>query len=164
VNGRAKRNAAAMSYDDLTEKLAKLAALYPKTFFVREQGRRPLKLGIHHDLNSDTTHGLSSNEVRQVIGWYCSSPAYRAAVVEGAIRVGLDGEAAGEVTAAAAAVAKAAMRREVKAERKAVAAVVVPETSTQAEPTNAKPLKNSNAVRLSLAGLRAAAKARQARV
>jgi ProP effector len=146
---------------DLIEKLAKLAALYPKTFFVREQDRRPLKLQIHRDLNSDTAHGLSSNDVRQVIGWYCSSPAYRAAVVEGAIRVGLDGEAAGEVSAAAAAVAKAAMRREVKAERKAVAAVVAPETSTQAEPTNATSLKNGNAIKLSLAGLRAAAARRR---
>jgi ProP effector len=153
-----------MSDDHLIEKLAKLVSAYPKTFFPRPEDRKPLKLGIHGDINSDTTHGLSSNDVRQVIGWYCSSSAYRAAMVEGAIRVGLDGEAAGEVTAAAAAVAKAAMRREVKAERKAVAAVVAPETSTQAEPMNAKPLKNSNAVRLSLAGLRAAAKARQARV
>jgi ProP effector len=151
-----------MSHDDLTEKLIeRLALVYPQTFFADPAQRQPLKIGIHGDILADAAHNLSPTEVRRAIGCYCGSSAYRAAVVEGAIRVGLDGEAAGEVTAAAAAVAKAAMRRDVKAERKAVAAVVAPETSTRAEPTSAKNLKNGSTIKLSLADLRAAAARRR---
>jgi sRNA-binding protein len=147
---------------DLTEKLiAKLASVYPKTFFVDPAQRQPLKIGIHVDILADAAHSLSRTEVRRAVGWYCRSSGYLAGIVEGAARVDAKGEAAGEVTAAAAAVAKAAMRREVKAERKAVAAVVVPETSTQAVPTNAKTLKNGNAIKLSLSDLRAAAARRR---
>jgi ProP effector len=130
-------------------------------FFVEQNARRPLGLGIHRDLRADAAHGLTDTELRTALHCYCTSPGYRAAVVEGATRVSLDGEAAGEVTAAAAAVAKAAMLREVKAERKAVAAVVAPEASTQAEPTNVTSLKNGNAIKLSPAGLRAAAARRR---
>jgi ProP effector len=149
---------------DLTEKLAKLAAAYPKAFFLDQADRRPLKLGIHHDLLG-ADMALSRTEVRQAVGWYCQSPGYLAAMVEGAVRIDLNGMPAGTVTTEAiAAAVKAAQlsqkmreRRDAKAERKAVTAAVAPEQQTE------KPaaLKNGNAIKLSLADLRAAAARRR---
>jgi ProP effector len=149
---------------DLTEKLAKLAALYPKTFFVREQDRRPLKLGIHRDLNSDTTHGLSSNDVRQVVGQYCSSAGYLASCTEGAERIGLDGEVTGTVTAEA--VQKMHCAQQAKAEKKAVVAVERQTRKPAAPaPTTASAARiaasNANGKRITLSDLRAAARQRQ---
>jgi ProP effector len=107
---------------------------------------------------------LSHTELRTALFQYCQSSGYLAAMIEGAVRIDLAGEPAGLVTAeATAAAAKTArlsqkMRREQRETKmeKAVAAVV-PEQ--QAAPKN--DLKNGNAIKLSLAGLRAAAARRR---
>jgi sRNA-binding protein len=154
---------------DLTEKLIEqLALVYPKTFFVEQNARRPLAIGIHRELRSDASHGLTDAELRTALHRYCTSPGYLASMIEGTDRVGLDGLAVGSVSAEAVAPAvkiarlsqKSREQREAKAEKAVVAAAVVPEQ--QVAPKNDLGSKNGNAVRLSLAGLLAAAKARQA--
>jgi ProP effector len=157
-----------MSYD----LIEKLAAAYPKAFFPNQADRRPLKLGIHHDLNSDKGHGLTGAEVRQAVGWYCQSLGYLAAMTLGAPRIDLNGMPAGRVTAEGVdAAVKAAglsqkMRRErceAKAEKKAVAAAVAREQQTEKAVVPMRQDKNDNvAKRLSLADLRVAARQRQA--
>jgi sRNA-binding protein len=156
-----------MSHDDLTEKLIeRLALIYPKTFFVAPNARRPLTIGIHRALRSDASHGLTDAELRTALHRYCTSPGYLASMIDGTDRIGLDGLAAGSVSAeAVAAAVKMALsqktrRREAHAEKAVAVAAVVPEQ--QVAPKNDLGSKNGNAVRLSLAGLRAAAKARQA--
>jgi sRNA-binding protein len=151
--------------DDL---VAKLVAAYPRAFFAKLEDCRPLAIGIHHALRADAAHGLTDAELRTALHRYCTSPGYLASMIEGTDRIGLDGLAVGSVSAEAVAAAvkiarlsqKSREQREAKAEKAVVAAAVVPEQ--QVAPKNDLGSKNGNAVRLSLAGLLAAAKARQA--
>jgi sRNA-binding protein len=95
-------------------------------------------------------------------------------MIEGTDRIGLDGLAAGSVSAEAVAAAVKAARlsqksreqRETKAEKKVVAVAVAPEQQPEKAATKAAPMrqdKNDNAAkRLSLADLRIAARQRQA--
>jgi sRNA-binding protein len=82
-----------------------LAARWPRAFSVSEAKRKPLKVGILREveaaLGADTPPRL-----RQALAAYCNAPAYLRQCVRGAWRRGLDGERAGEVTAAEAANAK----------------------------------------------------------
>jgi sRNA-binding protein len=163
-----------MSHDDLTEKLIeRLALVYPRTFFAEQSARRPLAIGIHHALRADAAHGLTDAELRTVLHRYCTSPGYLASMIDGTDRIGLDGLAAGSVSAEAVAAAvklarlsqKSREQREAKVE-KAVAVAVAPERQPEKAATNVVPMrqyKNDNAVkRLSLADLRTAARQRQA--
>jgi len=80
--------------------VAMLAARFPQTF-VADSARphRPLKLGI--DEASAT----------RTLRHYCSRLMYRRSLVAGAVRVDLDGQAAGEVAAAHAAHAQRIVTR-----------------------------------------------------
>jgi ProP effector len=148
-----------MSHDDL---IAKLVLVYPQTFFLDQASRRPLKLQIHYDLRSDATHGLTDAELRTALARYCKSAGYLAAMTLGAQRINLAGEPSGTVSAEAVgaavkmALSQKTQRREAKVE-KAVAAA--PEQPIAA--TLKSDFKNGNAVKLSLAGLRAAAARRR---
>jgi sRNA-binding protein len=149
--------------DDL---IARLAVAYPGAFFVEQSARRPLAIGIHRALRSDASHGLTDAELRTALHRYCTSPGYLASMVDGTDRIGLDGLAAGSVSAEAVAAAvkiarlsqKSREQREIKAE-KAVAVAAAPERPIAA--TLKSDFKNGNAVKLSLAGLRAAAARRR---
>jgi sRNA-binding protein len=153
-----------MSYDDL---IAKLALVYPGAFFVEQNARRPLAIGIHRDLRSDASHGLTDAELRTALHRYCTSPDYLASMIEGTDRIGLDGLAAGSVSAEAVAAAvkiarlsqKSRERREIKAEK---AVAVVPEQQTEKASTPA-PITAPNGKRITLSDLRVAARQRQAR-
>jgi sRNA-binding protein len=159
-----------MSHDDL---IAKLVATYPRAFFAKPKDRRPLAIGIHHDLRSDASRGVTDAELRTALHRYCTSPGYLASMIEGTDRIGLDGLAVGSVSAEAVAAAvkiarlsqKSREQRETKVE-KAVAVAVAPERQPEKAATKAVPTrqdKNDNAVkRLSLADLRTAARQRQA--
>jgi hypothetical protein len=59
---------------------------------------RPLKVGIHRDLRKRAPD-LDGALLRQVLKAYCGGPRYLAALVAGAVRIDLDGEPAGAVTA-----------------------------------------------------------------
>ena len=154
-----------MSYDS-TEKdlIQKLVVAWPKAFFINQDARRPLKIGVHRDM-AGHAHGFSDAELRRAVSQYCRSPGYLAACVEGAVRIGLDGEVAGEVSVEAVAAAVKAVRlsqemrreqRETKMEEKAgVAAAAASEQQMEKALTKAAP------ERLSLADLRVAARRRQ---
>jgi sRNA-binding protein len=156
---------------DLTEKLIeRLALVYPGAFFVEQSARRPLAIGIHHALRADAAHhGLTDAELRTALHRYCTSPGYLASMIEGTDRIGLDGLAAGSVSAEAVAAAVKMVRLPQKTHReqretrvKAVAAAaVVPEQQTEKPAALKNDPKNGNAVKLSLAGLRAAAARRR---
>ena len=66
--------------------------------------RGPLKLGVCRDLLEQAP--LSAKEAHQALRWRCNSLNYYRATIEGAARVDLDGEPAGQVTADEAAFAK----------------------------------------------------------
>jgi sRNA-binding protein len=127
--------------DDLIEKLVRA---YPKTFFLDQASRRPLKLRIHDDLRSDVSHGLTDAELRTALHCYCTSPGYLASMIEGTDRIGLDGLAAGSVTVDAvnAAVKIARLSQKNREQRetkvgKAVAVAATPERQTEKASTPA---------------------------
>jgi ProP effector len=140
-----------MSDDDL---IAKLTAIWPQAFFINQDAKKPLKLGIHADM-AGQAHGFSDAELRRALSQYCRSPGYLAACTEGATRVDLNGEPAGTVDAAGA-----ARQREVRAKQKVV------ERQPEKAATKAAPMrqdKNNNGLkRLSLSDLRIAAQQRRA--
>ena len=78
-----------------------LAERFPKCFRKRKasEPKQPLKIGITHDIWKAAPE-LSRYEVGRAIYCYTSSSKYLKAVVKGATRIDLDGNAAGKVTAA----------------------------------------------------------------
>ena len=124
-----------------------LAEFYPKCFSIYEERRRPLKLKIHLDIQAALDGGaITTAELHNALGAYCSNPIYLGALRRGACRLDLNGEPAGTVTADEEAHAKATLAR-IKAKQKNRAA---------AAKAAAPPAK-----RLSLADLKAAAVARK---
>src|SRR5260370_721747 len=90
--------------------VAMLAARFPQTF-VADSARphRPLKLGIDRDLVALGV--LDEASAAKTLRHYCSRLMYRRSLVAGAVRVDLDGQAAGEVAAAHAAHAQRIVTR-----------------------------------------------------
>jgi len=92
-----------------------LAERWPKCFAANEKQRRPLKVGIAEEVRAAGLHV----DVSAALAFYAHNASYMKALVAGAVRIGLDGEPAGEVTAEQEALARsqlAAMqkRRETK--------------------------------------------------
>jgi sRNA-binding protein len=131
-----------------------LAEWFPAAFAVYEQRRRPLKLGIDHDLATATAGAITLKELKIALGFYVGNVGYLKACVEGAARINLQGDAAGTVTPDEAKHARQRLK-EAWARRKAKAKTqrpIIPAPSQSA----AAPTK-----RASLADLRAAARARR---
>ena len=82
--------------------LPALAETYPACF--NSENPRPLKLGIHRDLMAA---GFEKAAVKRALARYCNRPRYRKALCAGAIRIDLQGQPAGVVTAAEAETARA---------------------------------------------------------
>jgi ProP effector len=121
--------------------IATLAEWFPAAFFVFEQRRRPLKLGIDHDVAVATAGAITVAEIKGALRYYTGNAGYLRACRAGAARVDLNGNAAGAVTADEAAHARERLaRRSQRAPSKRVVAVR----------------------RASLADLRAAGRARRA--
>jgi ProP effector len=121
-----------------------LAEHFSKTFFVYEQRRQPLKVGIFHDLQA--TGVLPEEDLRGALRAYCANAVYRSRLIAGAARIDVDGNPVGEVTADQVCSSK-------------------PKSKPSARPTlvKAPALKSAaSTTRLSLADLRAAAQARKA--
>lgn len=76
-----------------------LASFWPHAFSVFERRRQPLKLGIHDDILSASKGAITVAELKLALRFYCANPHYLRACSEGALRVDLDGEPAGRVTA-----------------------------------------------------------------
>jgi ProP effector len=72
-----------------------LAERWPKCFAVDEKQRRPLKIGI----GKEVAGVLTDIDVSAAVAFYTRSARYMKACVAGAVRIGLDGEPAGTVTA-----------------------------------------------------------------
>jgi ProP effector len=147
--------AKAPAVENAQSTIAVLADLFPKCFAVFEQRRKPLKLGIHHDIMAALNGAITPRECANAMRRYCGNVGYLAACVEGALRIGLNGEAAGTVSSDEADNAKQRLeqqRARWKRHRQ-VAAKTSPKTKA---PTKPEPC------RLSLSDLRELAKARRA--
>ncbi len=79
-----------------------LAETYPACF--DGENPRPLKLGIHQDLMAA---GFEKAVVKRALARYCNRPRYRKTLRAGVIRIDLQGQPAGVVTAAEAETARA---------------------------------------------------------
>jgi sRNA-binding protein len=77
---------------------ALLAERFPKCFAAKGQAKRPLKIGIHADIRK-AAPDISIKELNRGLFDYTAGPRYLEAMTGGAVRVDLDGNDAGTVTA-----------------------------------------------------------------
>jgi len=82
----------------IDEVITLLATRFPKTFFVHEAHRRPLKVGIHRDIGAVLGDVVDRRTLHAVLRYYVSNIAYRKSQQAGVDRIDLDGNAAGVVT------------------------------------------------------------------
>ena len=75
-----------------------LVETWPKCFSIYEARRRPLKIGIHNDIVAALDGAVTSAELSRALGAYTANAVYRSRLRAGAVRIGLDGEPAGEVS------------------------------------------------------------------
>lgn len=80
---------------------AQLVAAFPACFAAKGQPKKPLKIGLHRDLEG-RLDGVTQREVRLALDDYCSGWTYLSNMVEGASRVDLAGRPCGIVDAQAA--------------------------------------------------------------
>lgn len=88
---------------------AALAEFYPAVF--NWDHPAPLARGICAQLLASTAHGLSKREVRSALRTWCHRPAYHQAMLEGTVRLDLNGHSAGEILPAERAHASAQLLR-----------------------------------------------------
>jgi sRNA-binding protein len=144
-----------------------LAERFPSTFFTVEGRRRPLKIGIAADIY-EAVPDINKEHLQWALARYCMSPGYLRSLTTGAMRVGLVGDAAGDVTAEAAVKALAMLAQVVSARRKrtakaepALATVKV----TKVAARDVRPVvsaQKSAALRMSIESIREAAQRRRA--
>jgi ProP effector len=154
------------------EGIAQLAELYPSCF---RQPRQPLKIGIHNDIIARHPE-LRPSLIANALKIYTRSLGYLETLEAGAARIDLEGNQVGTVTAsdeedAKRKIAKAARRAAAKTieDRKAAsqpAAKPVAEHAGQQDhiPEGKSQQPAPGPPRLGLAGLKAAAQARRARL
>jgi ProP effector len=82
-----------------------LAELSTKCFSVYEARRRPLDIGIHDYIIARVNGAITAHELNRALCMYCHNIGYLRSPRAGAIRIDLDGDAAGEVTTEQAAYA-----------------------------------------------------------
>ena len=167
-----------------------LAELYPRCFC--RTNRRPLKVGIYEEVISQHPE-MSGPRIKRLLKKYTQCPEYWSTLTAGTPRIDLEGNVAGEVTAtdeedAKRKIAKGARRAAAKAieDPKAAAVPPVTQSASQVEHVAPSPMKPESAPvtdlpsspvaaalqptvpagqgRLGLAGLKAAAQARRARL
>jgi ProP effector len=98
--------------------LALLCERFPRCFFHYERRRRPLKIGIYHDLIAALDGAVDAKLLSKMLWVYTFNVYYRQAQTAGAARIDLDGNAAGEVTPAEAANAAKTLAGMLKAQRR----------------------------------------------
>jgi sRNA-binding protein len=140
-----------------------LADKFPACFAIYERRRRPLKLGIHHDIIAALDGAIAPRDLSSALRCYVANAGYLRACTEDADRIDLAGNA--KVTGAEAAGAAARLEH-YKAKRQRAPARIEPTDSTSPV---AKPRKGAVAPapavpvvgRLSLSDLKIAAAARR---
>jgi len=144
-----------------------LAELYPRCFC--RTNRRPLKVGIYDEVISRHPE-MSKPQIKRLLKEYTQSPEYWSTLTAGTPRIDLAGNVAGEVTAAdeedaRRKIAKGA-RRVATEDRSAAGQPRAKPVADRAGQQNAIPetLTPSGPPRVGLAGLKAAAQARRARL
>jgi ProP effector len=110
-----------MQYAEIAATIALLVERFPKTFFILESRRKPLKLKIHLDLQAAFGGAVTPDELGAALRFYCGNEGYLRSTLKGAWRVDLDGNPASVVTAdeQAHAVTHIAARAKAAAARKA---------------------------------------------
>ena len=109
--------------EDIHAALTRLAEWFPQTFvFEKHLPHRPLKVGIAADILARCPV-LTRRELGPVLGVYAKRVMYLQSLVAGAIRIDLDGNPAGEVSATDAEHAAATLA-EILASREAGQALV----------------------------------------
>jgi ProP effector len=88
-----------------------LAERFPACFAINPRYRRPLKIGIHHDIAAQLGGTISPRVISAALRVYVSNGKYLKARITGAERVDLNGMPAGTVTAEHADIAKAQYER-----------------------------------------------------
>ena len=134
-----------------------LAERFSACFAINPRYRRPLKIGIHHDIAAQFGDTISPRVIAAALRIYVSNSKYLKALVAGADRVDLNGVPAGTVTAEHANIAKAQYerRREKQKAKQKQLAVAPAKPAEPPKPVAAAPH------RISLADLRMAAQARR---
>jgi hypothetical protein len=88
--------------DDCERAIEALCEAYPKTFFAIGKTRKPLKIDIEDDIKSDICKHdseLRHYNIDDALEWYRTHVGYQMACsTAGAIRLDLDGKAAGKIT------------------------------------------------------------------
>jgi sRNA-binding protein len=143
-----------------------LAELYPRCFC--STNRRPLKIGVYEEVISQHPE-MRRRQIKRLLKEYIQSPEYWSTLTAGAPRVDLHGNVAGEVTAAdeedakrkIANAARAAVKVIEDGKAKSATAPDLPSSPVAAAP---QPTSPGGPTRLGLAGLKAAAQARRARL
>ncbi|MCC2596524.1 ProQ/FinO family protein [Pusillimonas sp. MFBS29] len=93
--------------DPVVITISRLQKQFPQAFPKKPAAKLPLKLGIHKDLYEQAeTLKLTNAEIKEAVKTWCQGSRYWACMTEGAARLDLNGEPAGEVTAADAQHAK----------------------------------------------------------
>lgn len=91
-----------------------IAAAFPRCFIMPRSKlpKAPLKIGIREDLLAKSEQiGLSEERLRAALSDYVSGIKYQRAILERSVRLDLDGNPAGEVTAGHKAHAKGMLRK-----------------------------------------------------
>jgi len=89
--------------------IAALAVAFPRAFSTEPEQMKPLSIGIKQRIYARCT--LSHREVGDALRRYTGRVAYLHVIVEGAVRIDLDGTASGNVTAKEATHAAEEMKR-----------------------------------------------------
>jgi ProP effector len=131
---------------------------FPKTFFVREVKRKPLKISIDRDIVALLNGAMSAHELTNALRFYVSAPGYLTALRPNAVRVDLAGEPAGIVSAGAAAcaaeqLASTLLKQGARRQKRAAA--------EERPVVKAEPVVEKGPGRLTLSDLKAAFAARQ---
>ncbi|MGO9486394.1 MAG: ProQ/FINO family protein [Rhodomicrobium sp.] len=93
------------------EMLPILIKTFPRAFFPAGQSCRPLRAGIFEDLNAVLSSEIDRTRLKLYLGLYTGRPGYLRELKPGAIRIGLNGCAAGRVSPKEAASAAARLQK-----------------------------------------------------
>jgi ProP effector len=105
--------------------IALLAERWPDCFAVYQTRRRPLKVGIHRDVLAALGDMVTARELSVALGIYTGNVVYLCHCREHAVRIDLDGNAVGVVTAEEAAHAAARLAGRGRAAKRPAAAIAI---------------------------------------